>query len=189
MRFRVGSGGTLTRVACGLGAMLLLVVSCTQDQPPGPASSDDEPLQITRNFITTESDSGVVRYVVRARVARIYADDVTRAEDVEVDFYEEGRKVSVLHSREGFLDADGRLRARGDVVVTAVEGGVLETQELYWDREAGKIRADDAFKITEKGDEYVLRGIGLTTTPNLDLVEIDREVTGSLREDPEKENR
>jgi lipopolysaccharide export system protein LptC len=187
MRIRVGSGGTLTRVVITLGLIVFLVTSCTQDQPPGPAGSNDEPLQITRNFTTTESDSGVVRYVVRARIARMYADDVTRAEDVEVDFYDEGRKVSVLHSREGFLDADGRLRARGDVVVTAVEGGVLETQELYWDRQAGKIRTDDAFKITEKGD--VLTGVGLTSTPNLDLIEIDREVIGSLHEKPQTENR
>jgi LPS export ABC transporter protein LptC len=187
MRFQVASGGALARVAWTLGAVLVLNVACSREQPPGPASSDDEPVQITRNFTTTESDSGVVRYVVRARIARIYSDDVTRAEDVTVDFYDEGRKVSELHAREGFLDADGRLRARGDVVVTAVEGGVLETQELYWDRRVGKIRTDDAFKITEKGD--VLTGVGLTSTPNLDLVEIDREVTGSVHEESPAEER
>jgi hypothetical protein len=35
----------------------------------------------------------------------------------------------------------------------------------------------------------VLTGIGLTTTPNLDLVEIDKEVIGSLHEQQEKEER
>jgi LPS export ABC transporter protein LptC len=162
---------------------MLLAMACSREQPPGPADSDEHPLQITRNFTTTESDSGVVRYVLRARTARFYADDVTRLENLEVDFYDEGRKASVLRSQQGFRDSDGRLRARGDVVVTAVEGGVLETDELYWDRERGKIRTDGAFRITEKGD--VLTGIGLTTTPNLDLVEIDRDVSGTSREKPQ----
>lgn len=182
MRIRVGSEEARARVAVVLGVGILLAAACSREQPPGPASSDEQPLQITRDFVTTESDSGIVRYVLRARVARFYADDVTRLEGVEVDFYDEGRKVSVLRSREGFRDADGRLRARGDVVVTAVEGGVLATDELYWDRQRGKIRTDSAFTITEKGD--VLRGIGLTTTPNLDLVEIGREVEGTMDEKP-----
>jgi LPS export ABC transporter protein LptC len=183
MRIRVGSKGARARVATVVGATLLLAMACSREQPPGPADADGQPLQITRNFTTTESDSGVVRYVLRARVARFYADDVTRLETLEVDFFDEGRKTSVLRSKEGFRDADGRLRARGDVVVTAVEGGVLQTDELYWDRERGKIRTDGPFKITEKGD--VLTGIGLTTTPNLDLIEIDRDVSGTTREKPQ----
>jgi LPS export ABC transporter protein LptC len=183
MRIRVGSKGARARVAAIVGAAVLLAIGCSREQPPGPADSDEHPLQITIYFPTTESDSGVVRYVLRARIARFYADDVTRLENLEVDFYDDGRKASVLRSREGFRDADGRLRARGDVVVTAVEGGVLETDELYWDRERGKIRTDGPFKITEKGD--VLTGIGLTTTPNLDLIEIDRDVTGTTRGKPQ----
>jgi LPS export ABC transporter protein LptC len=159
-----------------MGLSLLAAGACSRDQPPGPARSGEQPLQITRNFTTTESDSGVVRYVVRARIARFYANDVTRAEDVTVDFYDQGQKVSVLNSKEGFLDDDGRLRAKGQVVVRAVEGGILETDELYWDREAGKIRTDGPFRITEKGD--VLSGVGLTTTPNLDLIETENELSG-----------
>jgi LPS export ABC transporter protein LptC len=178
MRVDWPSDRALPRLARLAG--LVLALGCSREQPPGPARSGEEPLQITRNFTTTESDSGVVRYVVHARVARFYSGDVTRAEDVQVDFYDEGQKVSVLRAREGFLDAEGRLRARGDVTVTAVEGGVLSTEELYWDRERQKIRADGAFKITEQGD--VLTGVGLTSSPNLDLIEVDRDVTGTMDE-------
>jgi LPS export ABC transporter protein LptC len=181
MLFRSG-GKSRLRGAMLPVAVTLLVAACSREQPPGPARPGEQPLQITRNFTTTESDSGVVRYVVRARIARFYAGDVTRAEDVQVDFYDRGQKVSVLRSKAGFLDADGRLRAKGDVVVRAVEGGVLETDELYWDRKEGKIRTDGPFKITEKGD--VLTGIGLTTTPNLDLIETENELRGDVRESP-----
>jgi LPS export ABC transporter protein LptC len=182
MQLRVGAKCALWVGVIFAANLAVFVSGCSRDQPPGPAADGERPLQITRNFTTTESDSGVVRYVVHARIARSYADDVTRAEDVQVDFYDHGQKVSVLRSKEGYLDADGRLRAKGDVVVTAVEGGVLETDELYWDRKLGKIRTDGPFKITEKGD--VFSGVGLTTTPNLDLVETENEVTGTMREKP-----
>jgi LPS export ABC transporter protein LptC len=121
---------------------------------------------------------------LRAHVARFYAGDVTRAEDVQVDFYERGRKVSVLRARNGFVDGDGRLRAQGDVVVTSTEGAVLTTDELYWDRDNGKIRAEGPFRIVEKGEP--LSGVGLTTDPDLSLFEIDRDVQGTHVVEPEE---
>lgn len=156
---------------------VLLVSGCSRNEPPGPARPGDQPLQITQGFTTTESDSGVVRYVLRARVARFYSGDVTRAEDVQVDFYERGQRVSVLRAAAGFVDGDGRLRARGNVVVTSTEGAVLTTDELYWDRNKGKIRAEGPFRIVDKGEP--LSGIGLTTDPDLTLFEVDRDVQGT----------
>jgi LPS export ABC transporter protein LptC len=184
MSFQVGAKCALWgRAVLALGVVAAFsLAACTKDQPPGPARNSEEPLQITRDFETVESDSAVVRYVVRAKIARVYAGNITRAEDVQVDFFDKGKKVSVLRSREGFLDATGRMRAKGDVVVTATEGGVLETDELWWDRKLGKIRTDGPFKITEKGD--VLEGVGLTTTPNLDLIETENPVGGNMREKP-----
>ncbi len=143
--------------------------------------SDSDPLQITRNFTTTESDSGVVEYVLRAKIAKMFGGGVTRAEGLEVDFYERARKVSTLTAREGFVDEDGRLRAQGDVVVVSVEGYVLRTATLWWDRKRGKIRTDDPFTVTKKGESF--RGTGLTTGPNLDLIEVDRDFEGTLVDD------
>jgi len=155
--------------------------SCSRDRPPGPVHSDSDPLQITRNFTTTESDSGVVEYVLRAEIAKMFGGGVTRAEGLEVDFYERARKVSTLTAREGFVDDDGRLRAQGDVVVVSVEGYVLRTATLWWDRKHGKIRTDDPFTVTKKGESF--RGTGLTTGPNLDLIEVDRDFEGTLVDD------
>jgi len=182
VRFRAAGRGRLWGLAASAGGALLLGLGCSRDVPPGPARSGEEPLQITQGFTTTVSDSGVVRYVVRAKVARFYAGDVTRAEDVRVDFYDRGQKVSVLRSREGFLDGDGRLRAKGEVVVTSTEGAVLRSDELYWDVKREKIRADGPFTVTDKGD--VLRGVGLTTGPGLDLIEVDKDVSGTYSEHP-----
>jgi LPS export ABC transporter protein LptC len=182
LRDRVGGRGRRHAVlgAAVAGFALAFQLGCSRDKPPGPARDGEQPLQITRGFTTTESDSGLVRYVLRARIARFYTGDITRAEDVQVDFYDAGKKVSVLTSREGFLDADGRLRAQGNVVVRSQEGYVLETEKLYWDRGQQKIRSDDFVRITKGRD--VLTGYGLTTGPNLDLIDIDRDVQGTVVE-------
>jgi LPS export ABC transporter protein LptC len=158
--------------------MLLLAAACSRERPPGPVHTDDEPRQITRDFTTTESDSGVVEYVLRARVAKMYGGGVTRAEGLEVDFYERARKVSTLTAREGYVDDDGRLRAEGDVVVVSAEGYVLRSPSLWWDRKRNKIRTDDAFTVTKTGESF--RGLGLTTGPNLDLIEVDKDFEGTV---------
>jgi LPS export ABC transporter protein LptC len=182
LRLRSGSKAWLASLAASVAACLYLCAGCSREQPPGPAPNDAEPQQITRGFTTTETDSGIVRYVVKARVARFYSGDITRAEDVQVDFYDRGQKVSILRSRAGTIDGEGRLRADGNVVVTSTEGGVLETESLYWDRKRRKIRTDGPFKITDKGD--VLTGVGLTTGPNLDLIEVDKDVQGTMNGNP-----
>lgn len=183
MRSPGSSEAGLWSLAVCWGFAAVILSACSREQPPGPARAGEQPEQILRDFNTTESDSGVVRYVVRARVARIYAGDVTRAEDVRVDFYDQGQKASVLRSRQGVLDKEGRLRAEGDVVVTSVDGSVLTTESLYWDREKRKIRAEGAFKIVGKGGD-VLTGTGLTTDPNLSLIDVDRDAEGTFTTRP-----
>lgn len=144
-------------------------------------------MQITRNFTTTETDSGQTRFVFRAQVARIYAGNVTRAENIQVDFYDRGKQVSVLTARQGFLDADGRMTAKGDAKVVANEGAILQTETLYWDRDRQKIRSEEFVRVTKGRD--VLTGYGLTAGPNLDLIEIDRDVNATVVGKPEAKAR
>ena len=156
------------RAVLGCAVAVAFFSACSERQPPGPARPGEEPRQILYDYKTTESDSGFVRYVLRGKVARFYDAGVVRAEGFEVDFYERGQKVSALRAEQGFLDGDGRLRALGHVVVTSTEGAVLTTDELYWDRQKGKIRADGDFRIVDTGEP--LTGRGLTTDPALTLV-------------------
>ena len=138
-----------------------------------------------RDFSTTESDSGQVRYVFKAAVARIYAHDVTRAEDVQVDFYDRGQKVSVLTAKRGYLDDSGRMTAEGSARVVTTEGAVLEADKIYWDVDKQKIRSDDAVKVTKRGE--VLRGIGMSADQHLDLIQFEREVEGDAIVSPSKD--
>ena len=162
----------------------LLVSACSRGENAGTVGAGDGASQVTRNFVTTASDSGQVRYVFHARIARAYDDDETRAEQIRVDFYDAGRVVSVLTAKEGVLEG-GRLTAKGNVVVETVDGARLETQSLYWDRESQKIRSEELVRITRRDDPEVLTGRGLTTDPNLDLVDIQNpSLTGPVGTEP-----
>ena len=149
------------------------LLGCTAEETTQVNPEDgDTPVQITRGFTTTQSDSGRRVFVFNAEVARVYEDDVTRAEVVQVDFYTDGRKISVLTSDQGVLRKGGRLTAIGNVVVVALEdSSILRTERLYWDRVEKKIRTDVPFVLTEKnGDE--LHGQSLVTDPDLELLEV-----------------
>jgi LPS export ABC transporter protein LptC len=156
-----------------LGVLLCVAwaLGCTREEPQTTQSAIESPRRIIRDFVTTETDSDQTRYVFHATVARVYQDNVTRADTIHVEFYERGKRVSVLTAREGVLQS-GRLTARGDVVVTAENGSKLVTESLYWDNDIEKIRSDDFVRITRPGESEVLQGYGLTSDPNLDLVEI-----------------
>ena len=154
---------------CSLGALLGCAVEDSTQVDP---QDGEAPVQITRGFTTTQSDSGRRVFVFHADVARVYDDDVTRAEVVHVDFYRDGKKISVLTSEEGVLRKGGRLTAMGNVVVVALEdSSVLQTERLYWDRAEKKIRTDVPFVLTEKNGDQ-MRGQSLVTDPDLELLEV-----------------
>lgn len=153
-------------------SLAVLLGCAVEDATQVDSPSGEAPVQITRGFTTTQSDSGRRVFVFHADVARVYDDDVTRAEVVHVDFYRDGRKISVLTSDEGVLRKGGRLTAMGNVVVVALEdSSVLRTERLYWDRVEKKIRTDVPFVLTEKNGDR-MRGQSLVTDPDLELLEV-----------------
>ncbi len=153
-----------------LAAVGGLLGACVDEEPSNVPVPEDVPVQITRGFTTTESDSGVVRFVFRAHIAKRFRDDVTRAEGIEVDFYEDGRVASTLTAEHGVLE-EGRMTAEGNVVVRSSDGStVLYTETLYWDDQEDKIRTDTYFRLVENGEE--LTGSGMRCDPDLDVVDV-----------------
>jgi LPS export ABC transporter protein LptC len=163
--------GSRTLRLCGWILVASLCGGCAREESTSTEAAEEGPTQITRGFTTTESDSGQVRYVFQARIARAYEDDRTRAEDITVEFFDAGQRVSVLTARQGTLGG-GRMTATGNVVVETDDGARLETESLYWDRERKKICTEEFVRITRRDDPEVLTGVGLTTDPNLEIVDI-----------------
>jgi LPS export ABC transporter protein LptC len=172
-------------------ALLVLLVglaaplgSCQKGgQGEGSIGAADVPDQEFSDFTTVESDSGLVRWVLKAPVARMYsARKLLAADDMHIEFFDkDGKRTSVLTSNKGeYNQVTHDLTALGNVVITSVEGYVLETESLVWVEKLGKMHSEDFVRFIRGRD--VLTGYGLRSDPDLKNVEILRDVKAYLRD-------
>jgi LPS export ABC transporter protein LptC len=174
--------GALAALLVGLAA---IAVSC-QNKDEGSASlaTADVPDQEFSDFTTLESDSGLVRWVLKAPVARVYnARKLLVTDNPRIEFFDrQGTLTSVLTSDKGeYNQVTHDLTALGHVVVTSLEGYVLETESLVWVNGLGEIHSEDFVKFTRGAD--ILTGYGLRGDPELRNVEIQRNVKAYLRDE------
>jgi len=162
-----------------------LVVSCQgKDKGEATITKADIPDQEISEYKTVESDSGVVRWILKAPVARIYnAKKLLVTDSPRIEFYDEmGMLTSVLISEKGeYNQVTHDLTALGSVVVTSQEGYVLESESLVWVEKLGEIHSEDFVKFTKGND--VITGYGLRGDPGLRDIEIQRNVKAFLRDD------
>jgi LPS export ABC transporter protein LptC len=177
----------------GLSALAL---SCQgKEKGQGTITTADTPDQELSDYTTVESDSGIVRWVLKAPVARVYnARKLLVTDSPRIEFFDEmGNLTSVLVSQKGeYNEVTHDLTALGTVVVTSVEGYVLETESLVWVEKLGEIHSEDFVKFTREND--VLTGYGLRGDPELKDIEIQnnvkaymRDAGGALREEFKKD--
>ena len=170
-------------LAAALAAFLLL--SCESvDEGGRSVYTEDVPDQEFSDFTTVESDSGVVKWVLAAPVARVYnASKLLVTDDPRIEFYnEDGTLASVLLARKGeFNQVTHDLTALGNVVVTSSEGYMLETESLVWVEKLEEIHTEDFVRFI-KGED-ILTGYGFRSDPDLKNVEIMKDVKAFLRDD------
>ncbi|HER43358.1 MAG TPA: LPS export ABC transporter periplasmic protein LptC, partial [Candidatus Eisenbacteria bacterium] len=145
--------------------------------------TEDVPDQEFTDFTTVESDSGVVKWVLSAPVARVYnASKLLVTDDPRIEFYnEDGTLASVLLAKKGeYNQVTHDLTALGDVVVTSSEGYMLETESLIWVEKLGEIHTEDFVRFV-KGED-ILTGYGFRSDPDLQNVEIMKDVKAYLRD-------
>lgn len=180
-RFRIMSRGASICMALCLAAT---AVSCQgRDKEKGSIAMADVPDQEFSDFTTVESDSALVRWVLKAPVARVYnARRLLVTDDPRIEFFDEfGQLVSILTSDKGeYNQVTHDLTALGRVAIKSVEGYVLETESLVWVEKLGEIHSEDFVKFTRGAD--VLTGYGLRGDPGLRNVEIKRDVKAYLRD-------
>jgi LPS export ABC transporter protein LptC len=168
-----------------LAAAIAAAGSCGESERPqrSLASSELADQEFT-DFTTMESDSGRVKWVLEAPVARIYSSRKLLVTDTpRIKFYDENGEVSsVLTADKGeYNQVTHDLTALGNVVITTSEGYTLETESLVYLRELGEIHSEDFVTVT-RGDD-VLTGYGFTGYPELKNVDIKRDVRAYLRDD------
>lgn len=168
-----------------IAATLAAASSCGGDgRPERSLSTGDLADQEFSDFTTMESDSGRVKWILDAPVARVYTSRKLLVTDTpRIEFYDENGEVSsVLTAEKGeYNQVTHDLTALGNVVITTSEGYTLETESLVYLRELGEIHSEDFVTVTKGND--VLTGYGFTGYPELKNVDIKRDVRAFIRDE------
>ncbi len=128
------------------------------------------------------SDSGIVRNRIRAGTIAQYDGDHPYTElsnGVELTFFDlQGRTTGRLTARRGrILPANNRMQVDEQVVFINVKGEKLETEQLNWAQDSGRVFTDRPVKVTRARD--IIYGQGLDAAQDLGWYTI-RHITGSL---------
>jgi LPS export ABC transporter protein LptC len=163
-----------------LGGALLNTAAC-KDASTLPIASAKRTLadsadQIAFGMRTLITDRGLLRAEVLSDTAYFF-DENTRLEmrggpTVNGVFFNSvGAKEAVMSSRTGLYNTRSQLlEARGDVVITSVDGRHLETPFLRFDQRLNQISSESTFVLTEPG--RVIRGIGFTSDPDMQNIRV-----------------
>lgn len=169
-----------------LAALLLALALCACADEKGPpivattktlADSADQVLFGQRMTIT---DRGLNRAEILSDTAYFF-DENTRTEMRIVHgvfFDSQGLRDAVLTSRTGLFNQRlNSLEARGDVVITGLDGRRLETPFVRYDQRLNLVSSDTTFTLTLP-DGRVLKGIGFTADPDLNSVHVIKQISG-----------
>ncbi len=166
-------------------SLAILYLSCGEiDNSEQSISDRDIPDQEFTDFTTYESDSGIVQWVLKAPIARIYnARKLLVTVQPRITFFNEfGETTSVLTANKGeYQQVSHNLTALGKVVVTSRQGYMLETESLVWVNEMEEIHTEDFVRFVKEND--ILTGYGFRSDPELQNVTIQRDVEAFLRDD------
>jgi len=136
--------------------------------------------QVAFGFRTLVTDGGLLRAEIFADTA-LFQNQNTKIVLLRVagDFFgATGAKAATATSRRGTFDTrSSTLEAFGDVVITSVDGRVLRTAYIRYDRSSNQVYSDSSFVLTEPG-EREMRGIGFRTDPSLSAIEVLRIRSG-----------
>ncbi len=172
----------MRRTSClALAFMALLASACMDsgETPTRRGATDillDSADHVAFGFRTNITDGGLLRAEVFADTA-LFSDQNTRASlrQVNGDFYSAtGSKEATMVGRIANFDTRTQnLDAWGDVVITSVDGRVLRTPQIRYDRRLNEITSDSSFVLTEPGNKE-MRGVGFRADPNLTVVRVTR---------------
>jgi LPS export ABC transporter protein LptC len=147
-----------------LGALVLASCSETSQE----ALNIEEytgPIRQMEAVTILHSDSGTVTAKIEAnKILEFASGDREFPEGVYLEFFENGEKSSFLKANYAYFTSDKSMwKGTGDVVLKNFGSGeILNTEELFWEPNTGKVYTDKFVNI-ESGDE-VLTGTGLETT-------------------------
>lgn len=128
------------------------------------SSPENLPVLEATDFETLVTDSGKVRYFVKApkllRFETDGSDYVEFPEGVELIQYDENQNVIsgiTANYAKQFLE-DKKWEAKNNVIATNAEGDTLKTEHLIYEEEEGKIHTEEFVRIIRP--DQIITGVG-----------------------------
>jgi LPS export ABC transporter protein LptC len=168
------AAGALRRaVVAGLAAL----GACERGgvQPTATMQAADSADQVLEGFVHHVTTDGVRKSRIEADTAWFYeATQSATLHNVRITFYDtKGAERSKLTAhRAEYRWQDGSLDAEGSVVLTAPDGGRLQSEVLKLDNKENRISTDQAFRF-QRGAERI-EGTSLQSDPEFTNVVTDR---------------
>jgi LPS export ABC transporter protein LptC len=163
---------------------VLAVAGCKTGKTPPVAARDplaDSADQVFYHAKSRLTDHGVMKSELHADTGYFF-DDNTRIEmrvDTTYFFTATGAPNAVLTSREGTYNTrTGNMEARGNVIVTGVDGRRLTTAQLRYAQAQNQISSDSAFVLTDTTHRQTT-GVGFTSDPDMNNVRCLAQCAGT----------
>lgn len=173
-------------VAVALFSVLALLGACAREaedvEPVKAVVTEPVPEQQLFDYRMIESTAGVKQWVLQsAEMQKFPGQRDMILSEVHMDFFRAGEHFSVLDADSGRVNAQSRdVHTWGHVVVVTDDGRRLETAELSFSNESGLIYNEVFNRFTRATD--VMTGIGLEATPDLEYIELKREVKAEVED-------
>ena len=151
--------------------------------------SETTPTQTVQNFVTSYSDSAILKLRMEAPYMEYYGKMEEPysefPEGIRVSFFEGIDKPSgSITARYGrYYEKTGLWEVRDSVVAINEKNEILETEQLFWDDPGEKIYTDKYVKITQQ--DQIIQGYGLESDPRFMKWKI-KNVTATLYIDDEQ---
>jgi len=168
-------------IAVLVSGTAILFSACSQnniDKIQAFSTSDNLPIQEAVDFEIMQTDSGQMRYTLKAhKMLRFENEGETYAEfpeGVKIVQYDEKQNVTstIRADYAKQFTKEDRWEAKNNVVITNVEGDSLKTDHLILDQKTGKIFTEEYVEIIR--NDQIITGIGLTSDQNMKNWEIKK---------------
>lgn len=166
-------------LALTLALTLTLSSSFADNQPAG-----DSDQQINDFSLAGYGDKGKKTWDITGKSADIFSD-IIKLKDITGNLYGSD-EIKLTADKGDFNKAQGNIHLEQDVIITTSSGARLTTDSLDWDRKNNIVSTKDKVNIIR--DNIITRARGATGHPDLNKVNLEKEVQVEILTDKEKTN-
>lgn len=161
----------LTPVSCGDKPEKLVAQQDAEKPGEQTAAPSVEIEQELQNVRFSHSKGDKLQWVLEARTVEQAADGPIHLKSVEITYYSDDGKITVVTADAGLYDGAGRnATLRGNVVVETSDGGHVETSAIHWNQDSQALTGEGDVTMSRGGS--TIKGRGFELRPELETFRI-----------------